>query len=338
MQIKRAVRHAVPMIMGIAGVSGSGKTFSALLLAAGLAGKDGKIGFLDTEQGRGSIYSDDPGIMAAMPQGYGIIELSPPFHPKRYMEAIDAFENNGYTVCVIDSGSHAWEGEGGCTDIAEENKGRWNQAKLWNKRFVNRLLSSRMHIIVCLRAREKSKIIPATATTKEQIISLGILPVCEKSLPFELMLSFRVDEETHLATPIKCPAPLMPLFPKPLLLTKESGERILAWNQTGAASDSHEPLRKRARAAAEQGTEHYAGFFKALSKEDRKVLADCHTENKKLASEADAATAIPVFGSKDNVAEWPDSFDGTELIWNGVHLKYDEGRGNYVKAEIGGAQ
>ena len=30
-------------------------------MAAGLAGKDGKVGFLDTETGRGSMYADDKG-------------------------------------------------------------------------------------------------------------------------------------------------------------------------------------------------------------------------------------------------------------------------------------
>src|SRR6476469_9556598 len=100
MEIKKAVRHATPQIIGLAGVSGSGKTYTALLLAAGLAGTDGKVGFLDTENRRGCTYSDSPGIMAALPQGYGTIELSAPFHPKRYCEAIDVFENAGYAALV----------------------------------------------------------------------------------------------------------------------------------------------------------------------------------------------------------------------------------------------
>ena len=38
MEIKKAVRTSVNLIMSVSGVSGSGKTYSALLLAAGLAG------------------------------------------------------------------------------------------------------------------------------------------------------------------------------------------------------------------------------------------------------------------------------------------------------------
>src|SRR3954463_11050162 len=119
--IQDAVRHAVPQIISLSGVSGSGKTYSGILLAGGIAGPNGKIGFLDTENGRGSMYADSPGIVSAIPQGYKRIEMSAPFSPKRYIKAIDAFEKAGFNVLVIDSGSHAWEGDGGCSEIAEND-------------------------------------------------------------------------------------------------------------------------------------------------------------------------------------------------------------------------
>lgn len=329
MEIKRAVRHSVPMIVSLSGVSGSGKTFSALLVAAGLAGPDGKVGFIDTENGRGCMYADSPGIMAALPGGYNTIELGPPFHPNRYVEAIDTFENAGYRVVVIDSGSHAWSGEGGCTDIAEKDKGRWNHAKLANKRFVNRLLFSSMHIVVCLRAQEKSKIIKLS-NGKEETISLGILPISEKGFPFEMLLSFFMEERTNLATAIKCPEPLRQIFAAPRLLTKKDGELIRSWNDTGIATDPDAQLTKRSRAVAEGGVEKYRAFFAALTKEQRKALAGVHEENKKTAEEA---SRIPVFGSAEEPVEWPDAFDGPECIWNGKHLSINEASGNYEQRE-----
>jgi len=282
-----ATRHAVPQIISISGVSGSGKTYSGILLGAGLAGDSGKVAFLDTENGRGSMYADSPGIRAALPNGYKRTEMSAPFHPNRYVKAIDAAERAGFSVLVIDSGSHAWEGEGGCSDIAEKDKGRWKNAKRENKRLVNRLLYSSMHIIVCLRAREKSKIVKTNG--KEETISLGILPICEKNFPFEMLLSFRVEEETNLAIPLKCPEPLRPLFREPKKLTRADGEAIRLWNETGALADPHERLKKRARSIAEDGVEAYHGFFVGLPKDQQKALAaSIHGELKEIAAKVDA--------------------------------------------------
>jgi len=331
MEIKKAKRHAVPMIVSLSGVSGSGKTYSGLLLAAGLVKPNGKIGFIDTENGRGCMYADSPGIMRAIPQGYDTIELGPPYSPERYIEAVDTFEKAGYEVVVIDSGSHEWSGQGGCTDIAEANNGRWNKAKLANKRFVNRLLLSSMHIVVCLRAQEKSKIIPKTEskTGKEEIISLGILPISEKSFPFEMLLSFFMEEKTNLATAIKCPEPLADLFKTPRMLTKADGERIREWNSTGKAVDVNDQLIKRSRIIASEGEAPYKAFFEALSKEQRAALKSVHEENKLIAK---SASSVPVFGSKESPTEWPDSFDGEECIWNGERLRRNE-HGNYSAVE-----
>ena len=294
MEIKKAIRHKVNLIISIAGVSGSGKTYSALLLAAGLAGPGGKIGFLDTENGRGSMYADDPGVMAAIPQGYGALELEAPFSPARYIEAIDTFERAGYQVLVIDSASHSWEGIGGCTDIAEADRGRWNRAKLQNKRLVMRLLNSNMSIVVCLRAREKSKIIDKKDSPdgKEHIIPLGILPVSEKNFPYEMMLSFLVEEGTHLAKPIKLPAQFAKLFSQPKLITKDDGDKIRLWNECAADFDPLEKLKRQSRAAASEGMAAYKTFFGGLSKaQQQQLAATIHEENKASADEADAEKA-----------------------------------------------
>lgn len=304
-EIKPATRHAVPILMSLSGVSGSGKTYTALLIAAGIAGPNGKVGFLDTENGRGCMYSDSPGIKAALPPlagsayaNYQTIELSAPFHPSRYIEAIDAFENAGYTVLVIDSASHAWSGEGGASDIAEKDKGRWNRAKLANKRFVTRLLYSSMSIVVCLRAQEKSKIIKLP-NGKEETISLGIQPVSEKSFPFEFMLSFFMEEKTNLATQIKCPEPLLPLFPTPKLLTKEDGERIRQWNETGMLADLNEQIIKRSLLAAGEGMAAYQAFFGALNAAQKKALAGVHAQNKLAAEQADREAASTTVTEED---------------------------------------
>lgn len=299
------------MIIGISSVSGGGKTFSALLLAAGIAGPNGRVGFIDTENGRGEMYADSPGIIKALPQGYEYVRFDPPFSPERYVEHIEAAEQAGIKVCVVDSFTHEWEGIGGCTEIAEKNPlGRmpnWSKAKMAHKRMMNRLLTSGMHIILCIRAREKVKMFkrgdlmitnaanveadPQVAD-KDTIVSLGLQPITEKNAVFELTVSLQLDERSHHAVPIKVPEPLLPLFPGGRLLTKDDGQRIAQWNDTGSAADPNEQLRKRGRASAGEGMEAYKAFFSALTPAQRKMLD--HEANKKIAAEADAESAAAV--------------------------------------------
>ncbi len=330
LQFRPAVRKAVPMLMSVAGTSGSGKTYTALLLAAGIAGPNGKVGFLDTENLRGSMYADSPGIVAALPQGYLIMDLTSPFTPARYIAAIDAAENAGIKVLIIDSGSHCWEGVGGCTEMAEADKGRWNRAKIQHRKYINRMLASSMHIILCLRAREKSKIIPAheSPTKKEQTISLGIMPVCEKNTPYEFFLSLQLDEKTHNATPLKVPEPLLHLFPpgKIKLLTKADGEAIRKWNDTGAAMPEADRLQQRARAAAETGMATYQAFWQSITAAQRKSLAGAHAELKALADQVDRE-------SIEEVDRLPDAIEhsiGTQIRCKGVLYEVRDNDETYV--------
>src|ERR1700722_9568602 len=110
LEFRKAQRKAAPMLMAISSVSGGGKTFSSLLVAAGIAGDSGRVGMIDTENGRGEMYADSPGIRAALPNGYDYLRFDPPFGPDRYIEHIKAAEDAGITVCVVDSGTHEWEG------------------------------------------------------------------------------------------------------------------------------------------------------------------------------------------------------------------------------------
>lgn len=291
-EVTSAVRRAVPLLISLSGTSGSGKTFSGLLLAAGIAAKNGKVGMIDAENGRGSMYADDPEIIAALPGGtYAITEISAPYTPKRYIAALTAMERAGVTVCLVDSTSHEWEGEGGCCDIAENNKLKgmpnWAMAKREHKRFLAYCLSSKMHIIFCLRARDKVKITP-----DNKVIAQGIQPVTEKNFVFEQLISLMFDEATHHYVGIKVPKMLKSIFPGDQLITKVHGERILEWNEGGRAIDPMQSVQKRARSAAELGMEEYGAFFKALPTKDKNALAaTTHADNKRIADEADKASA-----------------------------------------------
>ncbi|HEY4287290.1 MAG TPA: AAA family ATPase, partial [Puia sp.] len=126
LNIRPVVKGGSKAILGIAGPSGTGKTYSALLVARGMVKTASKVGLLDTENKRGSLYAE------ILDGPFMIGDLYPPFSPRRYAEAIKEFQDAGVEVLVIDSVTHEWEGEGGCDDIANAKIGKmdnWIGAK-----------------------------------------------------------------------------------------------------------------------------------------------------------------------------------------------------------------
>jgi len=155
-----------------------------------------------------------------------------------------------------------------------------------------------MHIIFCLRAREKVKI--EKINGKTEVIPIGIQPIAEKNFVFEALVSLRVEEETHHAIPVKVPEPLVDLFPAESLVTEQMGARIREWNDGGAALGEHEQIAKRAKAAALDGMVAYKAFFKALTAPQKKHLLDsgAHEENKLDADQVDEAAAVQTEGEE----------------------------------------
>jgi hypothetical protein len=282
----KAVRRAAPVMIEMSGLSGGGKTYSALLVAAGLAGPGGRVGLLDTEQGRGSLPADSKLIVAALPDGYEYDELSAPFSPERYTEKILEAEKAGIDVLCVDSTSHEYDGLGGISDIAQETKKKWIPAKLRHKRFLMNCLNSRMDFIFCFRGQPKVKVVG------EAYIDQGIMPLQEKNWSFDMTFRWRLEEGTHFATLLKAPDELEGKGISGRLLTKADGELIRTWKLTGKASDPMDLLRKRARTIAEDGLAAYQGFFAELSKAEQMALkSTTHEENKGIGKLADEAAA-----------------------------------------------
>lgn len=243
LNIREAMREGARLVLGVSGVSGSGKTYTALQIAWGLAGGDSKkVGLLDTENKRGSLYSD---ILVGKDQQinkFMIGDLYAPFSPQRYSQAIKEFQEAGVEVLVVDSASHEWEGEGGCEDIADDGGkvANWKKAKREHKRFMNTLLTCDMHIIVCLRAREKTSFKDPKAPQ-----SLGIQPICEKNFMFEMTASLLIHEQGLYRDILKCPAELLPILDKTEgYLGAREGLALRRWVDGGAKLD---PEVERAR-------------------------------------------------------------------------------------------
>jgi hypothetical protein len=239
-----AVREQVGLLIGLAGGTGSGKTFSAMRLASGIAG--GKpFAVIDTEAGRAKHYADQFRF------DHG--DLQPPFRPAAYAEAIMAADKAGYPVIVVDSMSHVWAGDGGVLDFQEDELERmagsdwkkregckmaaWIKPKMEHKHMVQKLLQVRAHLILCFRAEEKIEMVRGDdgkmkIVPKQTITGLdGWVPICEKNLPFELTASFLLlADKPGIGQPIKLQEQHRAIFPAGKPIDEEFGKRIALWS------------------------------------------------------------------------------------------------------------
>lgn len=276
-----AVRENVSLLIGLAGSSGSGKTYTAMRLAKGIAG-DKPFAVIDTEAGRAKHYADAFRFDHA--------DIAAPFRPSAYAEAIAAADAAGYPAIVVDSMSHEWAGEGGILDWQEEEFQRlggkdsvkmlsWSKPKQAHKKMVGQLLQLRAHLILCFRAEEKIDMVKVeeNGKTKTKIVPKegpggfkGWLPICEKNLPYELTASFLLlAEAPGVPKPIKLQEQHRLLFPLDMPITEESGHLIAAWAAGGAkptGASSHPP-------AADLITDSQLADLKALL-EERGVPAE----------------------------------------------------------------
>ena len=251
-EFRDAVRENVSLLIGLSGGTGSGKTYTALRLAKGIAG-DRPFAVIDTEAGRAKHYADQ----FAFKHG----DLKPPFRPSAYSDAIAAADAAKFPVIVVDSMSHEWAGEGGILDWQEDELQRmagtdyrkresckmaaWITPKMGHKQMVQKLLQVRAHLILCFRAEPKVEMQKGSdgrweIVPKHTLTGLnGWVPIAEKNLPYELTASFLLmADKPGVPLPIKLQQQHRDLFPLDQPITEASGVRLAAW-AAGAAPAGH---------------------------------------------------------------------------------------------------
>ncbi|MBF0213030.1 MAG: AAA family ATPase [Magnetococcales bacterium] len=294
-EIKPAVRIFQPVLIGMWGGSSSGKTYSALRLARGLVGENGKIGVIDTENRRSLFYAGKVGGQ------WDHLDFQPPFTPERYTEAFRRFETaGGYNCVIIDSASHVWEGEGGVLDMADRSGGhglsKWAAPKMALKRMINTLLRSGCHVIFCLRA--KMGVAQDGRGKDAKIYSSGLEPIMEKNLIFEMTVSilfgpdqkplFRPAGDRYFVNPIipaiKAPEEIMRAIKPGEYISEATGRAIADW-LNGASRD----LPDEARRVAARGLAAFRGWWPTLAADQKASISAIVPELQQIATQADVA-------------------------------------------------
>lgn len=289
-EIRPAVREQVPVMVGLMGASGSGKTFSALRIATGIQRvTGGEICVIDTESRRSLHYADDFRFMH--------MQFDAPFGPLRYLEAIKAAYAAGARTIVVDSMSHEHEGPGGVLEMHEQEVQRlggqerhnfqaWAKPKAERRQMINGILQVNCNFVFCFRAKEKTK--PGNEGGRKVLIEQGYMPIAGEEFVFEMTMNCLLlpgsagVPQWQSSYPgeramMKLPRQFERVMADGRQLDEDIGQQLAEWARgrppiTPEESERLDQLEARGAEAAEMGEEAKAKWWASISKADQQAL------------------------------------------------------------------
>jgi hypothetical protein len=257
---KPAERKKQRLRLALIGPAGSGKTLSALRIAAAIGGP---IAVADSEHGSAELYAGqenpDGGILE-----FDVVRLDQmpgQFKVENYLKAIDAAAD--YPVLIIDSLSHAWAGPGGIMEFVDreslKSKGNkyvaWGKATPLHNRLIAAMLAYPGHLIVTMRTK-MAHVQEKDDRGRTVIRKVGMQPIQRDGLEYEFTAVGDFDQEGNVLTISKtrCSAISEGRFPRP---GAAFAGILLDWLDSGrdrtALDDAVTPAQMFAAALAEHG-------------------------------------------------------------------------------------
>ena len=234
LQIKKAVRELVFTKTALMGASGSGKTYSSLRLATGMAqelekvlGRPAKILMANTEKSRGLYYANE--------FNYDIVPIDAPHEPEKYAETIFGAVDLGYDILVMDSTSHEWEGAGGCLALQQLAGGTyqaWAKVTPRHDKFLLAIAESPIHIIATMRGKDQYEM-EKNEQGKITVTKLGIGPKQREGYEYEFGATFLLDQKDNFAVAQKDNTHLFEKEGR-FLVTENHGIRLIQWANSGS--------------------------------------------------------------------------------------------------------
>jgi hypothetical protein len=192
---RKAKAEQAALKIGFYGLAGSGKTFTTLLCAEGLAKLSGKrIAYVDTERGT-DFYCQPVPERKIHPEAFDFDAL--------YTRSITELQQALYTVqadkycaIVIDSITHIWEAARAAYSGKETKIGTipfhaWAKIKKPYKEIMSFLLSSPIHVFIVGRQGNEFEEDEETGETKK----VGVKMKAEGETPYEPHILIRMEAE-----------------------------------------------------------------------------------------------------------------------------------------------
>lgn len=190
---RKAKAEQAALKVGIYGPPGSGKTFTSLLIAEGLATITGKrIAYVDTERGT-DFYCQAVPSRSIHPAAFDFDAL----YTRSITEVLSSIRGLStaeYGVIVIDSISHIWQAcieaySGRQTSVGTIPMHAWGRIKKPYKDLMALMLSSPMHIIICGRQGTEY----STDEETEELKAIGVKMKAEGETPYEPHILIRME-------------------------------------------------------------------------------------------------------------------------------------------------
>ncbi|GEM_PF-1220747 len=318
------INDPLTLSIGLSGGSGTGKTYSALLMARGIAEvvtnrKGAPIGFVDTENRRALHYKQDfPEMvhfdMQAVDENGQMIG----FYPERWIEVLDAAEAAKLPVLVIDSFSHGWEGVNGVLELqafeldrlVKEAEARangaytvdpakfsqlaWAAVKPRYRRLIDRIVRAKCHLIICTRAKPvMQKGFGAKAenarATKTRMKNVPWDPASDSDLMFEMTTMVILDPAAKGCPTyqIKVADQFKALLDPRKPMDANTGREMARWAMGQGEGRDQKAVLDAVRAEARKGREAMAAWWKAADAPTRQLANTILPELQEMAAEAD---------------------------------------------------
>lgn len=190
---RKAKAEQAALKIGMYGPPGSGKTFTALLIAEGLSILSKKrIAFIDTEHGT-DFYCQAVPTRGVHPGAFDFDAL----YTRSLTDALASVRElsaEQHAVIVVDSVTHLWEAamaaySGRITSIGTIPMHAWGKIKRPYKDLMAALLSSSMHVVICGR----QKIVYTEDEETEELKATGVTMRAEGETPYEPHILIRME-------------------------------------------------------------------------------------------------------------------------------------------------
>jgi hypothetical protein len=190
---RKAKAQQAALKIGMYGPPGSGKTFTSLLLAEGLASITGKrVAYVDTERGT-DFYCKAVPSRSVHPEAFDFDALYTRSLTE-VLSSVKALNPSEYGVIILDSVTHLWEAAiaaygGNQTRAGTIPMHAWGKIKRPYKELMAILLSSPMHVVICGRQGTEY----STDEETEELKAVGLKMKAEGETAYEPHILIRME-------------------------------------------------------------------------------------------------------------------------------------------------
>jgi hypothetical protein len=190
---RKARAEQAALKLGIYGPAGSGKTFTSLLIAEGIARLTGKrVAMVDTEHGS-DFYCQSVPTRPVHPDAFDFDALYTRSITET-VEAVRSLDPATHSIVVLDSMTHLWQAcleayTGGKTSAGTIPMHAWGKIKKPYRDLMSHLLSSTLHVIICGRQGTEY----ATDEETDELRAVGVKMKAEGETPYEPHILIRME-------------------------------------------------------------------------------------------------------------------------------------------------